>query len=184
MPVRLFVGNLPYTVQEADIRQHFAAVGEPSRVLIPVDRETGATRGFAFVDFDDRAVAEAAIRALDGQQLNGRTLAVSEARPRGERPPSSGFQSGGFTSPGPDGAPGRPAGGAPKRAFGPDAPPRRFGKPRRYSTERPAKGPLRERSGGRVYDLDDLHDGAVDVDDDTPPGVGGPEPPEPDDTEE
>ena len=165
MPIRLFVGNLPYTVREADIRAHFAAVGQASQVLIPVDRETGRVRGFAFVDFDDPAVAEAAARTLDGQELNGRPLTVREARPRGEHPPPSRSLSGSPVMAGSAGAAARPAGRRPASSFGPNEPPRGRGKPRRYQSERAPKGPLRERSGGRVFDIDgDSRDNVVDVD--------------------
>ena len=62
MSVRLFIGNLPYTATEADLREHLSSVGAPTSVVLPVDRETGRPRGFAFVDYADRAVAEEAIR--------------------------------------------------------------------------------------------------------------------------
>lgn len=119
MAVRLFVGNMPYGATEADLRAHFAPVGEPSHVVIPVDRDTGRPRGFAFVEFMDRAVAEAAVQRFNQQQFMGRSLSVSEARPREERP--GGFRpggpgGGGFGGPRPGGAGGgyggpRPAGG-------------------------------------------------------------------------
>ena len=86
MPVRLFIGNLPYAASEAELREHLSSVGEPSQIVLPVDRETGRPRGFAFVDYADRAVAEAAISRFDQQPFKGRPLAVSEARPREERP--------------------------------------------------------------------------------------------------
>ena len=82
MSVRLFVGNLPYSATEADIREHFGAVGAPLQIVIPTDRDTGRPRGFAFVDYDDRGVAEKAIQQLHGQPFKGRPLSVSEARPR------------------------------------------------------------------------------------------------------
>jgi RNA recognition motif-containing protein len=84
LAVRLFIGNLPYSASEADLRAHFAPVAEPSHVAMPVDRETGRPRGFAFVEFVDRAKAEEVIRKFDAQPFQGRPLAVSEARaPRG-----------------------------------------------------------------------------------------------------
>ena len=67
MAVRLFIGNLPYSASEADLRAHFAPVAEPSHVAMPVDRETGRPRGFAFVEFVDRAKAEEVIRKFDAQ---------------------------------------------------------------------------------------------------------------------
>src|SRR6478736_6976276 len=103
LAVRLFIGNLPYSATEADLRAHFAAVAEPSHIVMPVDRETGRPRGFAFVEFADRAVAEDVIRKFDAQPFQGRNLAVSEARAREDRPP--GPRPGGF------GGPPRPGGG-------------------------------------------------------------------------
>ncbi len=82
MAVRLFVGNMPYGATEADLRAHFSGVGAPSQVVIPVDRETGRPRGFAFVEFLDRAIAEEAINRFNQQPFMGRSLSVSEARPR------------------------------------------------------------------------------------------------------
>ena len=98
MSVRLFIGNLPYSATEAELREHLSAVGEPTSIVLPVDRETGRPRGFAFVDYADRAVAEEAIRRFDQQPFKGRGLAVSEARPREERGPG-GPRPGGFSGP-------------------------------------------------------------------------------------
>jgi cold-inducible RNA-binding protein len=114
--VRLFVGNMPYGATDADLRAHFAGVGEPSQVVIPVDRETGRPRGFAFVEFLDRGVAEQAIARFNQQPFMGRTLSVSEARPREERPaggfrPSGGPGGGGGFGGGGGGYSGRPQGG-------------------------------------------------------------------------
>src|SRR5512138_3970066 len=115
MSVRLFIGNLPYTATEAELREHLSSVGVPTSVVLPVDRETGRPRGFAFVDYADRAVAEEAIRKFDQQPFKGRGLAVSEARPREDRGPG-GPRPGGFGGPRPAGPGGfsgpRPAGGA------------------------------------------------------------------------
>jgi RNA recognition motif-containing protein len=84
--VRLFIGNLPYAATEADLREHLSSVGAPTQIVLPTDRETGRPRGFAFVDYADRGVAEEAIRRFNQQPFKGRPLAVSEARPREERP--------------------------------------------------------------------------------------------------
>ena len=75
MAVRLFVGNLAYSTTEADLRTYFGAVAPPSQVVLPVDRETGRPRGFAFVEFLDRAHAEQAIQKFNGQMFAGRPLA-------------------------------------------------------------------------------------------------------------
>jgi RNA recognition motif-containing protein len=169
MSVRLLIGNLPYSATEAELREHLSSVGEPSSVVLPVDRETGRPRGFAFVDYADRAVAEAAIRKFDQQPFKGRGLAVSEARPREERGPG-GPRPGGFSSPRPGGFSGpRPAGGAggfsaPRpgegsvarpgnKNFGPDAPPKHKRKPNK-ERDKP-RGPIKERPVGRLYDADE-----------------------------
>lgn len=182
MPVRLFVGNLPYETNEADLRQHFAAVGPLSHVFMPVDRETGRPRGFAFVEYADKSLADAAVARLNNQPFKGRTLSVSEARARDDRP-AGGF--GGGSGPGgprPGGPPGprpewsprppRPIGGGPGggpggagapsgapagKNFGPDAPRRGKAKPIKRREDGP-KGPIRVKSGGRIYAVDDFED--------------------------
>jgi len=181
--VRLFIGNLPYAATERDLREHLSSVGAPAQVVLPVDRETGRPRGFAFVDYTDRAVAEEAIRRFNQQPFQGRPLAVSEARPREERGPG-GPRPGGFSGPRP-GAPGgfsspRPGGftprtespgggaGAPARSrnFGPDAPPKNKRKPPRKDDRGP-KGPIKERPVGRLYDADEdwrAQDDDLDID--------------------
>lgn len=106
MPVRLFIGNLPYTATEAELREHLSSVGVPISVVLPVDRETGRPRGFAFVDYADRAVAEEAIRKFDQTPFKGRGLAVSEARPREERGPGGPPRPGGYSPRPPGGGPG------------------------------------------------------------------------------
>jgi len=114
MSVRLFIGNLPYTATEAELREHLSSVGVPTSVVLPVDRETGRPRGFAFVDYADRAVAEEAIRKFDQAPFKGRGLAVSEARPREDRGPGGPPRPGGFSGPrpgGPGGGFARPTGG-------------------------------------------------------------------------
>ena len=175
MPVRLFIGNLPYAASEAELREHLSSVGEPTQIVLPVDRETGRPRGFAFVDYADRAVAEAAISRFDQQPFKGRPLAVSEARPREERPagprpggyggprPSGGGPGGGGYSPRPGGWSPRPEGGggagapAPARSrnFGPDAPPKNKRKQTRKDSDRGPKGPIKERPVSRLYENDE-----------------------------
>jgi RNA recognition motif-containing protein len=155
MAVRLFVGNLPYSATEAALREHFSAIGPLSYIYLPLDRESGKPRGFAFVEFSDRAQAEAAIRKFNNQLFMGRPLAVNEAREREERPqgaPSRPF----IPTRDPLEPPGsmeRPA----NRSFGPDAAPRRtFRKPggRGGKGERAPKQPIRERPGGRFFGED------------------------------
>ena len=79
MAVRLFIGNLSYDVTEAELRAHFAALGPLSALALPMDRDTGKPRGFAFVEFRERGDAEEAIRRFNTQLFKGRPLAVSEA---------------------------------------------------------------------------------------------------------
>jgi len=90
----LFVGNLPHSTGEAELRALFEAHGAVDRVSIVTDRETGRARGFAFVE--DAAEADKAIAALNGKELEGRALKVNEARPKTERSASPrGQRSGG-----------------------------------------------------------------------------------------
>ena len=170
MSVRLFIGNLPYAANEVDLREHLSSVGAPAQIVLPVDRETGRPRGFAFVDYTERSVAEEAIRRFNQQPFKGRPLAVSEARPREDRPP--GPRPGGFSGPRPGGPPGaggfsgpRPGGFSPRpsepgaggprgRNFGPDAPPKGKRKPQRKDEGRP-KGPIKERPVSRLYENDE-----------------------------
>src|SRR5690348_1227071 len=103
---------MPYGATEADLRAHFSGVGEPSQIVIPVDRDTGRPRGFAFVEFADRGVAEEAINRFNQQPFMGRTLSVSEARPReAGGGGGGGFRSGGYGGGSGPGGGGRPPGG-------------------------------------------------------------------------
>lgn len=86
MMKKLYVGNLPYQSTEEDVRELFARYGEVHAVRLVTDRETGRSRGFAFVDMDD-AGAGAAEAELDGADYGGRTLRVNEARERRQGPP-------------------------------------------------------------------------------------------------
>jgi len=175
----LFVGNMPYGATEADLRTHFSQVGPPSQIVLPVDRDTGRPRGFAFVEFQDRAMAEQAIQRFNQQPFMGRPLSVSEARPReAGGAPGGGYRpggGGGFGGPRPPGGGGfggpRPMGGGPG-GFRPGAPPpnmpnRNFGPPKKKSTssekrweakERGPKGPIKERHSGRLGGLYDSPD--------------------------
>jgi RNA recognition motif-containing protein len=80
---KLYVGNLPYSITEAELRELFERHGAIGSVNVITDRETGRARGFAFVEFEDASGAQAAMQALDGTQLGGRTLRVNEANERG-----------------------------------------------------------------------------------------------------
>lgn len=166
MSVRLFVGNLPYNTTEAELREHFSAVGPLSYLAVPTDRETGRPRNFAFVEFADRAQADEAIRRFNNQLFKGRPLTLNEAharneRPRNERPPTGATTRPAFSQPRPPAAD-PPATDKPTRNFGPDAPSQRRGKGKGMpKSERAPKGPMREivrgqfSSGEDDYDDDD-----------------------------
>lgn len=165
---------------------------------MPVDRETGRPRGFAFVEFTERDAAQTVIDRFNAQPFMGRSLAVSEARAREDRPPGGGFSGprpGGFSGPRPGGGAGfggprpgggfggpRPGGGfgGPRPGgfggpsagpgaggatrdrsanFGPPAPPKRLRGKKGAAQEHKPRGPIKERSGGRIYAVDDLEDG-------------------------
>jgi cold-inducible RNA-binding protein len=86
----LYVGNLPHSATEADLRTLFEGHGQIERVNIVTDRETGRARGFAFVEMSDSAEAEKAIATLNGTDLGGRTLTINEAKPKSDRPRTGG----------------------------------------------------------------------------------------------
>lgn len=81
----IYVGNCSYDSTEEQLRDLFATYGEVERVSIIRDRETGRSRGFAFVEMPDSAAAQAAIEGLNGTELGGRALKVNEARPKRDR---------------------------------------------------------------------------------------------------
>ncbi|WP_008316715.1 RNA recognition motif domain-containing protein [Leptolyngbya sp. PCC 6406] len=91
----VYVGNLSYNATEEDLTEVFKEYGAVKRVQVPVDRETGRMRGFAFVEMSEDAEENAAIEDLDGAEWMGRTLKVNKARPRTERKPSGGGRSAG-----------------------------------------------------------------------------------------
>jgi RNA recognition motif-containing protein len=166
MAVRLFVGNLPYEVNEAELRDHFSAIGPLSYVYLPTDRETGKPRGFAFVEFSNDSHAQEAIRRLNNQPFKGRTLAINEARAREDSPrtglpprPASARPASlrPDQSPRPNIADSQARAGETGRGFGPDAPPRQHrsktkGRPK---SDRAPKGPMREVVKGQFYFGDD-----------------------------
>ncbi|MCB1089371.1 MAG: RNA-binding protein [Verrucomicrobiae bacterium] len=86
MNTKMYVGNLPFTTTEADIHRLFSEFGAVTEVHLPIDRDTGRPRGFAFVTMDSPESMNAAIAGLNEQPYEGRNLAVNEARPREERP--------------------------------------------------------------------------------------------------
>lgn len=82
---KLFVGGLAYSVTDEELNEFFAAVGTVLSASVIKDRETGRSKGFGFVEMEDADLAQKAIDALNGKELNGRTVAVSEAKPRTDR---------------------------------------------------------------------------------------------------
>ncbi len=86
----IYVGNLPYSATEDQLNELFSRHGEAGRVNIIMDRETGRSRGFGFVEMSDQAAAQAAIEGVNGTELDGRALVVNEARPKTDRPRGGG----------------------------------------------------------------------------------------------
>lgn len=91
----LYVGNLPHSTTDSELRELFSAHGTVENVSIITDRETGRARGFAFVEMPDSGEAEKAIAALNGAELGGRVLNVNEAKPKADRPRGGGRDFGG-----------------------------------------------------------------------------------------
>ena len=92
---KLYVGNLPYSVQDSDLQQSFGQYGAVTSAKVMMDRETGRSKGFGFVEMGSDAEAQAAINGMNGQSLGGRSVVVNEARPMESRPPRSGGYGGG-----------------------------------------------------------------------------------------
>ena len=93
---KLYVGNLPYSFRDEDLQRAFSAHGSVSSAKVMMERDTGRSKGFGFVEMGSDAEAQAAIAALHGQQQGGRALVVNEARPMEARPPRSGGGGGGY----------------------------------------------------------------------------------------
>ena len=92
---KLYVGNLPYTVRDDDLQQSFSAFGNVTSAKVMMERDTGRSKGFGFVEMGSDAEAQAAIEGVNGQAIGGRNLVVNEARPMEPRPPRSGGFGGG-----------------------------------------------------------------------------------------
>jgi len=105
MSVKLYVGNLPFSISDQDLEGLFAQAGQVESVSVITDRDTGRSRGFGFVEMESREAAEAAIQQLNGYEMDGRAIVVNEARPREDR----GGGRGGF---------GCGGGGRPRGSFG------------------------------------------------------------------
>ncbi|MBE2243496.1 MAG: RNA-binding protein, partial [Burkholderiaceae bacterium] len=92
---KLYVGNLAYSVRDDGLQQAFAQFGSVTSAKVMMDRETGRSKGFGFVEMGSDAEAQAAINGLNGQALEGRAIVVNEARPREDRPGGFGGRGGG-----------------------------------------------------------------------------------------
>ena len=93
---KLYVGNLPYSFRDQDLEQTFSQFGSVGSAKVMMERDTGRSKGFGFVEMSNDAEAQAAIQGLHGQNHGGRDLVVNEARPMEPRPPRSGGFGGGF----------------------------------------------------------------------------------------
>ena len=92
---KLYVGNLPYTVRDEDLQQAFSEFGGVSSAKVMMERDTGRSKGFGFVEMVNDAEAQAAIKGMNGQNMGGRDLVVNEARPMEARAPRTGGYGGG-----------------------------------------------------------------------------------------
>ena len=92
---KLYVGNLPYSVRDGDLEQSFGQFGTVTSAKVMMERDTGRSKGFGFVEMGSDAEAQAAVNGMNGQPLGGRSLVVNEARPMEPRPPRSGGGYGG-----------------------------------------------------------------------------------------
>lgn len=95
MNTKMYVGNLPFSTTDADLRTLFSEYGGVTDVHLPMDRDSGRPRGFAFVTMDSPAAMTAAIQGLNGKNFGGRDLTINEARPQTERPSYGGGGGGG-----------------------------------------------------------------------------------------
>lgn len=91
----LYVGNLPHTTTETELRSLFEAHGAVEKITLVTDRDTGRSRGFGFVEMSNASEADKAVAALNGSDLGGRTLTINEAKPKSERPRGGGRGFGG-----------------------------------------------------------------------------------------
>ncbi len=92
---KLYVGNLPYSVRDEDLQQSFSEFGSVTSAKVMMERDTGRSKGFGFVEMGSDAEAQAAINGMNGQSMGGRSVVVNEARPMEARPPRSGGFGGG-----------------------------------------------------------------------------------------
>jgi len=83
--MNIYVGNLPYSVTDSDLRESFSRFGEVSKVNLIADKFTGESKGFGFVEMDNNSQADAAIKGLNGTDMSGRSIKVNQAKPRTEQ---------------------------------------------------------------------------------------------------
>jgi hypothetical protein len=114
---KLYVGNLPYEVRDSDLEQAFGQFGQVSSAKVMMDRETGRSKGFGFVEMGNDQEAQAAISGMNGQSMGGRSVVVNEARPMENRPRTGGG-GGGFGGGGGGGGYGGGGGGGGRREGG------------------------------------------------------------------
>jgi cold-inducible RNA-binding protein len=91
MSNKLYVGNLSYSVRDDDLQQQFSSFGHVQSAKVMMERDTGRSKGFGFVEMSNSQEAEAAIRGMNGQNMGGRDLTVNIARPMEARPPRGGY---------------------------------------------------------------------------------------------
>jgi RNA recognition motif-containing protein len=108
---KLYVGNLAYTVRDEELNDAFSQFGTVTSAKVMMDRDTGRSKGFGFVEMGSDAEAQSAINGMNGQSLSGRAIVVNEARPREERPGGFGGPRGGGGGGGGFGGGGRREGG-------------------------------------------------------------------------
>ena len=118
MNTKMYVGNLPFKATDVDIRELFSQFGAVTDVFLPIDRESGRPRGFAFVTMDTPEAMTAAIEGLNGKDFGGRNLAINEARPKEERPGGFGGGGGGGGGGGRGGYGGGGGGGGGRGGYG------------------------------------------------------------------
>ena len=119
----IFVGNLPFRAEQEDIIELFSTYGEVTNCALPLERDTGRKRGFAFVEMSDEAAEASAIEALQGAELMGRPLRINKAEPRGSAPRRDFGGGGGGNYGGGDGERRSGASGWEDRSYGSGAPP-------------------------------------------------------------
>ena len=115
---KLYVGNLPYSVRDSDLEQAFSQFGAVTSAKVMMERDTGRSKGFGFVEMGSDAEAQAAINGMNGQPLGGRSVVVNGARPMESRPPRSGGYGGGGGGYGGGGGGGYGGGGGGGRSGG------------------------------------------------------------------